>query len=113
MSALHYTLSRELLQLSLDTTDIHLTLSSYVGPWIAGLVSFVLLCFASWCVGEGAEILGKKYDASLIGGLLIAWLNTAPETIFFVTALQSGNPRFAVGAVSGSTIGTSKFLSLN
>lgn len=28
----------------------------------------------------------------------------APETIFFVTALNSGNPRFAVGAVSGSTI---------
>jgi len=60
--------------------------------------------FASWCVGEGGEILGKKYDASIIGGLVIAWLNTAPETIFFVTALQSGNPRFAVGAVSGSSI---------
>jgi len=63
-----------------------------------------VLVFASWCVGEGGEILGKKYDASIIGGLVIAWLNTAPETIFFVTALQSGNPRFAVGAVSGSSI---------
>jgi hypothetical protein len=31
---------------------------------------------ASWCVGEGGEILGKKYDASIIGGLVIAWLNT-------------------------------------
>jgi hypothetical protein len=39
-------------------------------------VSFVLLVFASWCVGEGGEILGKKYDASIIGGLIIAWLNT-------------------------------------
>jgi len=68
------------------------------------LSSFVLLVIASWCVGEGGEILGKKYDASVIGGLVIAWLNTAPETIFFVTALQSNNPRFAVGAVSGSSI---------
>jgi len=62
------------------------------------------LVIASWCVGEGGEILGKKYDASIIGGLVIAWLNTAPETIFFITALSSGNPRFAVGAVSGSSI---------
>lgn len=93
--------------------------------------SFVLLVFASWCVGEGGEILGKKYDASIIGGLVIAWLNTgtprastairswglcilmgkvclwiAPEAIFFISALQSNNPRFAIGAVSGSTIGT-------
>ncbi|GAM25593.1 hypothetical protein SAMD00019534_087680 [Acytostelium subglobosum LB1] len=68
------------------------------------LVTFVFLAFASWCVGEGGEILGKKYDASIIGGLLIAWLNTAPEAIFFVTALSSGNVRFAVGAVSGSSI---------
>jgi len=88
----------------LDPEDIHQTLASIVGPWIAGAVSFILLVFASWCVGEGCEILGKKYDASIIGGLLIAWLNTAPETIFFITALQSNNPRFAVGAVSGSTI---------
>jgi len=50
------------------------------------------------------EFLGQKYDASVIGGLLIAWLNTAPEAIFFVTALVSDNPRFAVGAVSGSSI---------
>jgi cation:H+ antiporter len=35
---------------------------------------------------------------------VIAWLNTAPEAIFFITALSSGNPRFAVGAVSGSSI---------
>ncbi|KAL6045826.1 Sodium/calcium exchanger membrane region [Balamuthia mandrillaris] len=62
---------------------------------MTGLVSFCLLVFASWCVGEGGEILGKKYDASIIGGLVIAWLNTA---------LSSGNPKFAVGAVSGSTI---------
>jgi cation:H+ antiporter len=69
-----------------------------------GIVSFALLVIASWCVGEGGEILGKKYDASIIGGLVIAWLNTAPETIFFIVALTSNNPRFAVGAVSGSTI---------
>lgn len=72
--------------------------------YVAGPISFVLLVFASWCVGEGGEILGKKYDASIIGGLIIAWLNTAPEAIFFITALNSNNPRFAVGAVSGSSI---------
>jgi len=44
--------------------------------FIVGAVSFVLLVVASWCVGEGGEILGKKYDASIIGGLVIAWLNT-------------------------------------
>jgi len=71
---------------------------------VTGVSSFILLVIASWCVGEGGEILGKKYDASIIGGLVIAWLNTAPETIFFVTALSSNNPRFAVGAVSGSSI---------
>jgi len=71
---------------------------------IVGLVSFALLVVASWSVGEGGEILGKKYDASIVGGLLIAWLNTAPETIFFITSLESDNPRFAVGAVSGSSI---------
>jgi hypothetical protein len=48
----------------------------FFGPWIGGLISFVLLVFASWAVGEGGEILGKKYDASVVGGLLIAWLNT-------------------------------------
>jgi len=73
-------------------------------PIIVGPLSFLVLVGASWCVGEGGEILGKKYDASIIGGLIIAWLNTAPEAIFFVTALSSDNPRFAVGAVSGSTI---------
>jgi hypothetical protein len=43
---------------------------------LVGLISFILLVFASWCVGEGGEILGRKYDASIIGGLIIAWLNT-------------------------------------
>lgn len=62
------------------------------------------LVFASWCVGEGGEILGSKFDASIVGGLLIAWLNTAPEAIFFLQALRSDNPRFAMGAVSGSAI---------
>ena len=47
-----------------------------MGPFIIGIGSFILLCVASWCVGEGGEILGKKYDASIIGGLVIAWLNT-------------------------------------
>jgi len=75
-----------------------------LSAYTTGIVSFLTLVFASWCVGEGGEILGKKYDASIIGGLVIAWLNTAPETIFFVTALVSDNPRFAVGAVSGSSI---------
>jgi len=74
------------------------------GLLVEGVGSFILLVVASWCVGEGGEILGKKYDASIIGGLVIAWLNTAPETIFFITALSSDNPRFAVGAVSGSSI---------
>ena len=50
--------------------------SLYSFPMLIGVVSFVLLAIASWCVGEGGEILGKKYDASIIGGLLIAWLNT-------------------------------------
>jgi len=76
----------------------------FSNPIVSGLGSFGLLAFASWCVGEGGEILGQKYDASIIGGLLIAWLNTAPETIFFVSALRANNPRFAIGAVSGSTI---------
>lgn len=75
-----------------------------ISVYSAGLVSFLFLVFASWCIGEGGEILGKKYDASVIGGLVIAWLNTAPEAIFFIIALESDNPRFAVGAVSGSSI---------
>jgi len=45
-------------------------------PIISGIGSFALLAVASYCVGEGGEILGQKYDASVIGGLLIAWLNT-------------------------------------
>ena len=44
--------------------------------YLIGLGSFLLLVLASWCVGEGGEILGAKYDASIIGGLVIAWLNT-------------------------------------
>ncbi|EGC34455.1 hypothetical protein DICPUDRAFT_35027 [Dictyostelium purpureum] len=73
-------------------------------PVLTAFLSFIFLSFASWCIGEGGEILGKKYDASIIGGLIIAWLNTAPEAIFFITALSSDNTRFAVGAVSGSSI---------
>jgi len=71
---------------------------------INGIISFALIVFASWCVGEGGEILGERFDASIIGGLLIAWLNTTPEAIFFVSALRADQPRFAVGAVSGSSI---------
>lgn len=93
-------------------------LIAWLGPWVGGTLAFGLLVLASWCVGEGGEILGEKYDASIVGGLVIAWLNTgvyllfslvtmaAPEAIFFITALESDNPRFAVGAMSGSTIGT-------
>lgn len=80
------------------------TTTDPVMNFIVGAVSFVLLVVASWCVGEGGEILGKKYDASIIGGLVIAWLNTAPETIFFISALEGGHPKFAMGAVSGSSI---------
>lgn len=109
-----------------------------------GVASFIALVFASWCVGEGGEILGAKFDASIVGGLIIAWLNTAPEAIFFIqglscdgfhslsahstvttlnspfffstllfsssllfvfgTALNAGQPKFAMGAVSGSAI---------
>eukprot|EP01027_Heterolobosea_sp_BB2_P006643 GEZU01010014.1.p1 GENE.GEZU01010014.1~~GEZU01010014.1.p1 ORF type:complete len:229 (-),score=26.84 GEZU01010014.1:408-1094(-) len=63
-----------------------------------------LLIAGAWCVSEGGDILGEKYDATIVGGFMIAWLNTAPETIFFITALESGNPNFAVGAISGSVI---------
>ena len=78
--------------------------SSAAYTYVSGILSFVALVFASWCVGEGGEILGAKFDASVVGGLIIAWLNTAPEAIFFIQALNSGNPRFAMGAVSGSAI---------
>jgi len=63
-----------------------------------------LLILGAWCVSEGGDILGDKYDATVIGGFVIAWLNTAPETIFFITALESGQPHFAMGAISGSAI---------
>lgn len=62
------------------------------------------LILGAWCVSEGGDILGQKYDATIIGGFVIAWLNTAPETIFFITALESGQPHFAIGAISGSAI---------
>eukprot|EP00762_Andalucia_godoyi_P004645 ANDGO_03603.mRNA.1 sodium/calcium exchanger protein len=63
-----------------------------------------LLIGGAYCVSEGGEILGSKYDATIIGGFVIAWLNTAPETIFFISALEAGKPEFAVGAMSGSVI---------
>eukprot|EP01080_Neovahlkampfia_damariscottae_P000368 gene368-6782_t len=62
------------------------------------------LIFGAWSVSEGGEILGSHYDASILGGFIIAWLNTAPETIFFISALESNNPNFAIGAISGSAI---------
>jgi len=68
-----------------------------------GLYLFTLI-FGAWAVSEGGDILGAKYDATIVGGFLLAWLNTAPETIFFITALESGNPNFAIGAMSGSVI---------
>ena len=52
-----------------------------LATYAIGLVSFGLLVVASWCVGEGGEILGKKYDASVIGGIVIAWLNTGESGI--------------------------------
>jgi hypothetical protein len=54
-------------------------------PFAYGTISFSLLVFASWCVGEGGEILGAKYDASIVGGLVIAWLNTSALVWFFVS----------------------------
>jgi Ca2+/Na+ antiporter len=75
-----------------------------MGDVLTGTLSFLLLLVASKCVGDGGEILGEHYDASIIGGLVIAWLNTAPETIFFITALEGNNPSFAVGAMAGSVI---------
>lgn len=68
------------------------------------LVYLALLVAGAYCVSEGGEILGSKYDATIVGGFVIAWLNTAPETIFFISALQAGKPEFAVGAMSGSVI---------
>eukprot|EP00003_Mantamonas_plastica_P004843 TRINITY_DN1389_c0_g1_i3.p1 TRINITY_DN1389_c0_g1~~TRINITY_DN1389_c0_g1_i3.p1 ORF type:complete len:226 (-),score=64.94 TRINITY_DN1389_c0_g1_i3:1372-2049(-) len=66
--------------------------------------TFAILVLSSWFVGEGGEILGDHYDASVVGGIIIAWLNTAPEAIFLISALESGNIRFATGAISGSAI---------
>ncbi|KAL9650472.1 hypothetical protein ABK040_004694 [Willaertia magna] len=67
-------------------------------------IYFGLLIVGAWAVSEGAETLGEKYDASIVGGLLIASLNTAPETIFFIISLNQSQPTFAVGAISGSVI---------
>lgn len=64
----------------------------------------IVLIVGAWCVSEGGDILGDHYDATIVGGFIIAWLNTSPETIFFITALESKNPNFAVGAISGSVI---------
>lgn len=59
--------------------------------WILyGGGSFILLVVASWCVGEGGEILGKKYDASIIGGLVIAWLNTGTMIVMIAYNLTVG-----------------------
>lgn len=69
---------------------------------LAGCLALLIL--GAWCVSEGGDILGEKYDATILGGFIIAWLNTAPETIFFITALETNNPNFAVGAISGSVI---------
>mmetsp|Transcript_10449 Transcript_10449/g.15270 ORF Transcript_10449/g.15270 Transcript_10449/m.15270 type:complete len:350 (+) Transcript_10449:21-1070(+) len=66
--------------------------------------NLVALIIGAWCVSEGGDILGDKYDATVIGGFVIAWLNTLPEAIFFITALNAENHRFAVGAISGSVI---------
>jgi Ca2+/Na+ antiporter len=66
--------------------------------------ALILLIFASHCVGSGGEILGDFYDASLVGGILIAWLNTSPELIFFFIALSQKEVAFAIGAMSGSII---------
>jgi len=72
-------------------------------PIATGIGSFVLLAFASYCVGEGGEILGQKYDASVIGGLLIAWLNTG--TIFAsVNILLQGKPSAMEGTLSRPSI---------
>ncbi len=62
-----------------------------LGVYWNGVVSFVLLVFASWCVGEGGEILGERYDASIIGGLLIAWLNTGVFARACVCALEAAD----------------------
>jgi len=57
------------------------TVSSEI-VFLVCFISFCILVFASWCVGEGGEILGQKYDASIIGGLVIAWLNTHLKQFF-------------------------------
>lgn len=73
----------------------------------AALYFLLYLCcliFGAYCVSEGGDILGSIYDASIIGGIVISTLNTLPETIFFITALSSNQPTFALGAISGSVI---------
>jgi hypothetical protein len=56
-------------------------------PFAYGSISFGLLVFASWCVGEGGEILGSKYDASIVGGLIIAWLNTSMSFSYIFSSI--------------------------
>lgn len=68
------------------------------------IIYLALLILGAWCVSEGGDILGSKYDASILGGFVISWLNTLPETIFFITALENNRSNFAVGAISGSVI---------
>ncbi|KAG2375107.1 hypothetical protein C9374_010111 [Naegleria lovaniensis] len=68
------------------------------------LIYLGCLIGGAWCVSEGGDILGEKYDASVVGGIILSGLNTLPETIFFISALSSNQPTFAMGAISGSVI---------
>lgn len=34
------------------------------------LGSLVMLIAGAWCVSEGADILGSKYDATIVGGTI-------------------------------------------
>lgn len=69
------------------------------------IVYLACLIGGAWCVSEGGDILGEKYDASVVGGIILSGLNTLPETIFFISALSSNQPTFAMGAISGSVVG--------
>ena len=40
------------------------------------ILYFGVIIFASWCVGEGADVLGEVMDGSILGGLIVASLNT-------------------------------------
>lgn len=55
----------------------------------AFLLLYLALLFAgAWCVSEGGDILGEKYDATIIGGFIIAWLNTGIVRIFRIVLLM-------------------------